>query len=163
MVDVTTDANAFNWRTVGVKRERAHDALIQRLTLDNKSLFTYLKDLMVFGAMVGHSLCRRKPVSGDTVEIILDTYASDQKDGFIYLLALVEKKDGAVLKDENLKETVRVFEEYCNAGLYEITDWLDKNPGDPIGIDTLLFKILNEISKNDDEAGASPIDIEVTI
>lgn len=163
MVDEITDTNSLNWRTVGVKRERAHDALIQRLTLDNKSLFTYLKDLMVFGAMVGHSLGRRKPISGDTVEIILDTYASDQKDGFIYLLALVETKNGTVLKDENLKETVKVFEEYCNAGLYEITDWLDKNPGDPVGIDTLLFKILSEISKNDDETDVLPTDIEVTI
>jgi len=153
----------INWRTVGVKRERHHEALISRLTLNDKSIFVYLKDLMVFAAMVGHDLNIRRPLKGETIEIILDTYASDQKDGFIYLLALIEKKDGLVLKDENLRETVQIFEEYCNAGLYEITNWLDNNPGDPIGIDTLLTKILAKLVENDSQGPVDPNTIEVTL
>jgi len=152
-----------NWRTVGVKRERHHEGLISRLTLDNKSIFVYLKDLMVFAAMVGYDLNQRKPLDGEAIEIILDTYASDQKDGFIYLLALIEKKDGLVLKDENLRETVKIFEEYCNAGLYEITKWLDENPGDPIGVDTLLSRILAKLVENDSQEPLNPNDIVVTL
>lgn len=165
MPEINIDENILNWRTVGVKRERHHEALIERLTLDNKSIFTYLKDLMVFSAMVGHSLGKRTPLKGETIDIILETYASDQKDGFIYLLALIEKRDGSVLKDERLRETVTIFEEYCNTGLYEITNWLDKNPGDPTGIDTLLFKILHQLAENDSnpENSTDPSDIEVVL
>jgi len=162
-LEISGTEQVINWRTVGVKRERHHEALISRLTLNNKSIFVYLKDLMVFAAMVGHDLNIRRPLKGETIEIILDTYASDQKDGFIYLLALIEKKDGLVLKDENLRETVQIFEEYCNAGLYEITNWLDENPGDPIGIDTLLTKILAKLVKNDSQESVDPNAIEVML
>ena len=75
MSDVQADS--LNWRTVGVKRERNHDALIARLSADNKSIFQYLKDLMVFAAMIGYSSGERREVQGDTIEIILETYATD--------------------------------------------------------------------------------------
>ena len=57
----------LNWRTVGVKRERKHEQLIERLTLNNKTIFVYHKDLMVFAAMVGRSLGVRKPLEGDVI------------------------------------------------------------------------------------------------
>lgn len=161
--EISGTEQVINWRTVGVKRERQHEALISRLTLNNKSIFVYLKDLMVFAAMVGHDLKVKRQLKGETIEIILDTYASDQKDGFIYLLALIEKKDGLVLKDENLRQSVQIFEEYCNAGLYEITNWLDENPGDPIGIDTLLNKIFAKLVENDTQGSVDPNAIEVTL
>ncbi|NAW33497.1 DNA phosphorothioation-associated protein 4 [Halomonas alimentaria] len=154
---------AINWRNIGVKRERNHEALISRLTLENRSVFQYLKDLMVFAAMVGYSHDERREISGETIEIILDTYASDEKDGFIYLLGLLEHKDGQVLKDEKLKECVVVFEEYCNAGLYIIEDWLNENPGDPSGVDTLLDKIYQRLSENEKLKDINNDEIEIDI
>ncbi|MBE0470967.1 MAG: DNA phosphorothioation-associated protein 4 [Methyloprofundus sp.] len=136
-----SETSLFNWRNAAVRRERYHEPLVARLTSDNKSIFQYNKDLMVFAALVGFSHSEKRPLSGDCIDIILDTYSTDQKDGFIYLLGLLETKDPKVLKDNNLKDCIRVFEEYCNAGLYVITDWLSSEPGDPNGIDTLLKKI----------------------
>jgi len=159
MSDVQDDS--INWRNVGVRRERNHDALIARLSADNKSIFQYLKDLMVFAAMVGYSRGERREVRGDTIDIILDTYATDEKDGFIYLLGLLEHKDGHVLKDQNLRKCVEVFEEYCNAGLYTIEAWLDDNPGDPSGIDTLLHHIYSKIVEN--ESADEPLNEEIEI
>ncbi|KXS55531.1 MAG: hypothetical protein AWU57_93 [Marinobacter sp. T13-3] len=161
MSDVQADS--VNWRTIGVKRERNHDALIARLSADNKSIFQYLKDLMVFAAMVGYSRGERREVEGDTVEIILETYATDEKDGFIYLLGLLEHRDGHILKDQNLRKCVEVFEGYCNAGLYIIEGWLDDNPGDPSGIETLLHNIYSEMIENEssDETSNEEIEIEV--
>jgi dnd system-associated protein 4 len=98
------ESDYVNWRTIGVKRERKHDALIARLTLENKSIFQYLKDMMVFAAMIGYSQGERRELSGETIDIILETYATDEKDGFIYLLGLLELKDGQVLKDQNLRK-----------------------------------------------------------
>jgi dnd system-associated protein 4 len=156
-------SDAINWRNIGVKRERNHEALISRLTLENRSVFQYLKDLMVFATMVGYSHEKRRELSGDTIEIILDTYASDEKDGFIYLLGLLEYKDGKFLKDENLKECVAVFEEYCNAGLYIIEAWLDDNPGDPSGVDTLLNKIYGRLSENEKSKEINNDEIELDV
>lgn len=142
-----------SWRNVGVKRERAHEALVSRFTAIDGGIpvFQYIKDLMVFAATVGHSIGQKKPVEGDTVSITLDTYSSDQKDGFVYILALLEAKDANVLRPENLNEAVCVFEEYCNAGLYEIQRWLDENPSDPDGIETLLDKTYISLKQGSEE------------
>ena len=155
--------SAFNWRSVGVKRERTHEALIQRLTIGGTTIFSYLKDLMVFAAMVGFSENQRRSLTGPTIEISLDTYSSDQKDGFIYLLGLTEVRNGVCLKNENLRETVRIFEEYCNGGLYIITKWLDANPSDPVGLDTLLDKVFQKLAQNRSDEQVSPQDIEINL
>ncbi|MBO2635440.1 DNA phosphorothioation-associated protein 4 [Shewanella algae] len=161
-VSLAQDAS-LNWRSVGVKRERTHEALTQRLTVSGTTIFSYLKDLMVFAAMVGYSENERISLTGQTIEISLDTYSSDQKDGFIYLLGLLETRNGTCLKNENLRETVKVFEEYCNGGLYIITKWLDENPSDPIGLDTLLDKVFEKLTKNRMKASIKPTDIEIVL
>jgi len=144
--------NVTDWRKLSVKRERRHEPLVDKLcsnNLSSGSIFPFIKDLMVFAAMVGHSLGKRKSLSGDSISIILETYASDEKDAYIYLISLMEKRDGSILKDENLQSAIKIFEEYCNAGLYEISLWLDENPGDLEGVDTLISKILDKAIRNE--------------
>ncbi|RLA51114.1 MAG: DNA phosphorothioation-associated protein 4 [Gammaproteobacteria bacterium] len=159
----TDSEEQINWRTIGVKRERKYEELITRLNTGQKSIFQYLKDLMVFAAMVGHSEGKREEVKGETIEIILETYASDQKDGFIYLLALMDSRDGVSLKDSNLHSSVKVFEEYCNAGLGIIQGWLDDNPGDPSGVDTILANVYEKLCENEVEDDVDNEDISIDI
>lgn len=142
----------IDWRKQRVERERTHEPLVNRLCTNKgteKALFPFNKDLMVFAAMVGHSLNQRKPLKGDVIPITLDTYSTDQKDSFIYLIALMEEKNGTILKDENLNSAIKIFEEYCNAGLYEIKLWLDENPGDHEGTDTIYRRIFDKIIENE--------------
>lgn len=155
------------WRKHAVKRERIHEPLVTQLCSSKgkgSPIFTYNKDLMVFAAMVGHALGKRKTLDNDTISIILETYASDQKDAFIYLIALMEEKNATILKDNNLTSAIKVFEEYCNTGLYEIKLWLDENPGDHEGTDTLANKIFEKIIENEKQSNAniSPDAIEIT-
>ncbi|TNC82781.1 MAG: DNA phosphorothioation-associated protein 4 [Oleiphilus sp.] len=154
------------WKKLAVKRDRAYEPLIDLLVNEKnhgRSVFSYNKDLMVFAAMVGHSLSKRKPLSDDTVSIILETYATDQKDALIYLIALMEERDGIILKDENLPKAIRIFEEYCNAGLEEIKLWIDENPKDPTGVETLLEKTWERVQRNESEGNeeAMPEEVEV--
>lgn len=140
------------WKKLAVKRDRKNEPLIEKLCVDKdgtKPVFTFIKDLMVFASMVGYSKNRRKPLGADAISIILETYASDQKDAFIYLLALMTERNGTCLKDENLTNSIKIYEEYCNAGLEEIQLWLDENPGDPAGIDTLASKIFEQVIANE--------------
>jgi dnd system-associated protein 4 len=150
---MSEEQSEINWRTIGVRRDRKYEGLIERLsTTDSSGIFRFHKDLMVFAAMVGFSQEKSVPVSNDNVGIILDTYSSDNKDAFIYLLALMETKDAQCLKDEKLHDSVKVFEGYCNAGLGIIEDWLEDNPADPSGINTILEKIYERTCLN--EAGS---------
>jgi dnd system-associated protein 4 len=154
------------WKKLAVKRDRKNEPLIDKLCTDkdgNKPVFTFIKDLMVFASMVGYSRDRRKPLGSDSVSIILETYANDQKDAFIYLLALMTEKNGVCLKDENLTNSIKIFEEYCNAGLEEIQLWLDESPGDHAGIDTLASKIFEQVIANEKSQNKAdnPEDIDV--
>jgi len=154
------------WKKLPVKRDRVNEPLVDKLCSNkngNKPVFTYIKDLMVFASMVGYSKGKRKPLSSDGISIILETYASDQKDSFIYLLALMTEKNGACLKDDNLTASIKIFEEYCNAGLEEIQLWLDENPGDHTGIETLSSKIFEQVILNEElqQTTDNPEELEV--
>ncbi|MGJ8674324.1 MAG: DNA phosphorothioation-associated protein 4 [Pseudoalteromonas sp.] len=148
----TNNVDRQAWKKYPVKRDRANEPLVDKLCTSkngHKPIFTYIKDLMVFAAMIGYSKGQRRKLGSDVVSIILETYASDQKDAFIYLLALITEKNGICLKDENLPKSIIIFEEYCNAGLEEIQMWFDENPGDHIGVDTLADKIFAQVIANE--------------
>ena len=154
------------WKKLPVKRDRIHEPLVDKLTSNkegNSALFPYIKDLMVFAAMVGFSKSKRKPIGNETVSIILETYETDRKDAFIYLIALMTEKNGACLKNENLLSSIKIFEEYCNAGLAEIQFWFDENPGDHLGIDTLSDKIFEQVIRNEQDSldSSNPESLEV--
>lgn len=156
------------WRNLPVKRDRQFEPLVEKLCTNkdgNKQVFRFIKDLMVFAAMVGYSIDKRKALVGDGVSIILDTYSTDRKDAFIYLIALITEKNGSILKDENLPKAIKIFEEYCNAGLEKIKLWLDENPKDHIGVDTLFDKIYEQVINNErnskDEALPEELEIDL--
>jgi len=81
----------------------------------------------------------------------------------VYLYGLLDSKDGACLKMENLRSTVKIYEEFCNTGLYEIQSWLNNNPSDPRGTDTILEKMLEKITSVQDSIEIDPGRIEIEI
>lgn len=144
---------SLDTNNVQIKRNRKYEPLVERLctrksTYSNKAIFTYIKDLMVFAAMVGYTLDVRENLESDAIQIVLSTYASDEKDGFIYLIALLEEQDPLCLKDDSLLASIKHFEQYCNGGLSVIQGWLEENPGDSEAVDTLVEKIYTQIVQN---------------
>lgn len=134
------------WRNMNVNRDRCHENLIDHLVTNSQTaLFKLNKDLMVFAAMLGYHYDLKKPLSNDTIQITLQTYHNTEDDGFIYLLGLMEKRDAKCLKNENLSEAIKVFEEYCNGGLHLLQDWFASNPADIEKMDTLEQKILGHL------------------
>lgn len=148
------DEKAINWRNMGVRRERRFEPLMKILTTGEKVIFKHLKDIMVFAAMVGFSNNNRKALkAGDTIPITLGTYESDNQDCFIYLLSIMTLKDGNCLRDENLQESIKIFEEYCNAGLETINDWIEDNDNKKPAVDVLLDKIYGKLCDNKSKDG----------
>lgn len=137
--------------SVQIKRNRKYEGVVEKLCIrknphTQKPLFGFNKDLMVFAAMVGYTHDVTEDLEPDGIQIVLHTYATDEKDGFIYLLALLETKDAICLKDNNIVESVKYFESYCNGGLSVIKGWLDDNPGDADALDTLIDKTFERVS-----------------
>jgi dnd system-associated protein 4 len=138
-----------------VLRSKEHEDLVSRLcteknSITGKTIFPTGKDLMIFAAMVGYTAGSRVKLAGRgskvTTQIFLRVYESDDKDGFIYLLALLDSQDPLILKQERLAEAIAIFEEYCNAGLFEITNWLKDNQGDLEGADTLADQLYKRLA-----------------
>lgn len=152
-----------DWRGFNVNRERRHENLIHTLVEDKESaIFTFNKDFMIFAAMIGYAYNKRLPLSGDKISITLGTYHNTEDDGFIYLLALMENKNATCLKDSNLSESIKIFEEYCNGGLDIIQDWFRSNPTDNSRVETLEAKIWEYMkSQEDSEQDISNDDLEV--
>ena len=76
---------------------------------------------------------------------------------------MLEAKNGESLRIDNLRETIKIYEEFCNAGLYEIKKWLDNNPSDPSGTDTILKKMLEKITQIEADREIDPSDIKLEI
>lgn len=154
------DIEDFRLSSVGVRRDKKHENLFDILCKENafsdKTLFQYVKDLMIFAAFIGQTNNKMIPLASGvkTNTITLDTFSSDQKDSFVYLLALMENKDATCLKNENLYDAVKVFEGYCNGGLELIQQWFVDNSSESDVMNILLEKIYEQIQKNDDNASS---------
>jgi len=141
------NTESIDWRNLNVRRDREFEPLVDSLVHRYPSIFTHIKDLMVFAAMVGFSKNRKEPLSKDTIPILMSTYATDQLDGFIYMISLIHTRDGNCLRDEQLADSIKIFEEFCRGGLLSIQGWINSDPTtDPAEI--LLYKILEQFNKH---------------
>ncbi|ELP5695797.1 hypothetical protein ACM93F_003604 [Enterobacter ludwigii] len=122
-------------------------------------IFNTLMDLAVFSAIVA---INKGPtaVEKNGSEIPDRIFINNNKEGLIYMIALMDTKDPYILKDDRL--CWKIFQEYANTGMSEIAGWLTDNPTDITGVDTLLNVIADKASKLlDIEEGSKQIpDIE---
>ena len=162
------DNDKLRLSSINVRRDTKFENLVDRLckesSFSEKSLFPYIKDLMVFAALIGHANKSMIPIpqGSKTIPITLETYSSDEKDSFIYLLALMENKDATCLKNTNIHDAIKIFEGYCNGGLEIIQRWFLEHSSEPDVMNVLLDKIYEQIQKNNDKGSSiSNEEIEV--
>lgn len=119
-----------------------------------KTFRTYM-DLAVFAALVGFQKERIK-VENNGPEIPDSVFFNNRQEGLVYLFALIETEDPYILKED--RQCWKIFEDYVNAGMYEIAGWLADNPTDAFGTDTLLNAIAEKATALIDQESES-IDI----
>jgi dnd system-associated protein 4 len=115
---------------------------------DGEPLFQTIMELLIFSAGVGFSLKERSPVPASSKVIPYIVFERNQKDGYIHLLALADAKTPESLASKESDHAVQTFEEYAAGGLRIMQRWLNENPTDTFGIDTLMSKISQELSRN---------------
>ncbi|WP_318479813.1 hypothetical protein [Photobacterium leiognathi] len=148
--------NYSEWRKLSVCRNTEYESLVEKLcstknSSSDETVFSTIKDFMVFAALVGFQLDLYRPLESNMnkISIILETYAHTNHDAYIYLMALSKKPSLDILKDENLREAISIFEAYCNGGLEYIGKWIFSNVGKDIGSDILFNQTLEYLIDNE--------------
>ena len=122
----------------------------------NKKIFNYIKDLVIFAAMVGKKYERKEIVEKENIGITLNTFSGGGGRGsnvdqhnIVFMFGLLTFKDMKYLRDDMVDESIRIFEEYSNGGLGLIKEWLIESGWNPL---CLLDKILDELSEGSDSS-----------
>lgn len=140
-------SETLDWGELRVHREDKYEHLVNKLcaTKQADNIFKTVKELMVLAALIGFQINEFKPLKSkaQTISISLRTYATTEHDSYIYLLALTKEPTLDILKDENLKQAISIFEAYCNAGLSYMDAWILNNSHESI-IENSLFKMALE-------------------
>lgn len=129
-----------------IRRPDNLEAVVDRLTSQKYTetetpVFQTIMDLLIFAAGVGVQQKRRTAVPSTGRGIPVRIFEGNQKDGYLYLVALATKQDPSALEAVNDDETAKIFEEYAAGGLEQIAEWLSKDGGDFSGVGTLLAQM----------------------
>jgi dnd system-associated protein 4 len=126
-----------------------------------KKIFNYIKDLIIFAAMVGKKYERKENVERENVGITLGTFSGGGGKGtnvdqhnIIFMFGLLIYKDMNYMRDSKVDQCIKIFEEYSNGGLGLIQEWLVESGWNSL---CLLDKILDELNK-DSTVGIEVID-----
>jgi dnd system-associated protein 4 len=110
------------------KYKNVVDALVQTKDGGETAIFPTIMSLSLFSAILGFHEETRENVESESLDIPMSVYLRQKDDGLIYLIALNEKDDFNLLRDENLDEVIKIFEKYFNGGLSILEDWLSTLP-----------------------------------
>jgi len=129
-----------------IRRPDAFEPLVERLTNPKLpetgvAVFSTIMDLLIFAAGVGFSKKRRVTVPSTGKAVPYRIFENNQKEGYIFLIALADSQDGTAIASDNDDEAARIFEEYAAGGMEEISSWLNEAPTDISGVQPLLSKI----------------------
>lgn len=115
--------------------------------------FPYIKDLIVFAAMVGKKYNVQEDVEKESTKITLGTFegvSGGSKDSLvdqhniIFMFGLSVLRDMKYMRDEYVDDVIDVFEKFSNGGLSVIEGWLSEKAWNPMA---LLDKIVDEVSE----------------
>ena len=143
-----------------VNRSGAYEDTLQILGGSGTTLFSTLRDALGFAATLGYREGRRlkfdKNFGKEDLQPSVYVNAPDAID-LIFMIGLAECQSTDILKLENEKECINIFEEYANGGLALITEWLELYPD--IDVEHAIFKGLTAIGFRapDGDSEQSPI------
>jgi dnd system-associated protein 4 len=143
-----------------VRRNNKYNAVVNLLvygeidgdeSFRGQKIFPYIKDLIIFSAMVGKRYNAEEEVEKDNTKIILGTFEGGvgsnrdtklDQHNIIFMFGLSTLRDMKYMRDENVDELIQIFERYSNGGLAIIFSWIRDAAWNPL---VLLDKIVDEL------------------
>ncbi len=112
-----------------VYRSKIHEDMVQllaRTTVDKAetSLFTTIRQLMIFAALLGYSQNRKIPLDKTKGVEDIQIHIFENDLDYINMIALADQQNPEIFKDNNNFDVIEVFEEYANGGFEIINGWL---------------------------------------
>ena len=136
-------------RAPNINRSRVYEDIVQRLAAQflpgtDRRLFPTIRELLCFAAVLGYSEGRKVPLdkSQGTEDVSYQQFERGDAENLIYLVALADKNDVNVLREDNEDECARIFEEYANGGLGIVKDYLLREGGEYP--DRAIMRLLND-------------------
>lgn len=115
---------------VRIRRPSEHAELLERLTEAPGNPFASYYEVLIFCAGLGNARGARVPFEATDESIRWELFAGvDGADEFVLMLAAAEVDGRDVLAQEAESERFRIFEEYANGGLLELSKALEADPG----------------------------------
>jgi dnd system-associated protein 4 len=114
-----------------IRRDKKHDALIERLTKGDEGVFSDIWRVLVFAAFVGAKHQKRTAIkefeSGKAFP--LNYLQPSCGPGFLFLLGIRATEGNDILrsKEGNHDELVLIFEEYANTGMEIISERVESS------------------------------------
>jgi dnd system-associated protein 4 len=128
-----------------VHRSKAYENTLQALGGANAKLFPTLRDALSFAAALGYRERRRLEFDerAGREDIQSQIYNGNEAVDLIFAIGLAEAKSAEILKPDNEKECIKIFEEYANGGLALLTEWIERYPH--IDIEDAIWRGLKSI------------------
>jgi dnd system-associated protein 4 len=136
------------YRENNINYEMIKTLVKEKLEPGQIKVFPTIRELMCFAATLGYSMNKRDklPNSGKE-DINVAQWQANASEEFIYLIGLADRKNTSVLEDENKDpddDINLIFEEYANAGLNKIKQWMNEYPQDPDGYEAIIKGLIKE-------------------
>lgn len=145
-----------------VHRSKAYEDTLQTLGGPNSKMFPTLRDALSFAAALGYREGRRwkfdEKVGREDIQAQI--YNGNDAIDLIFAIGLAEAKSAEILKPNNEKECIEIFEEYANGGLALLTEWIEEYAD--VDVDVAIWRGLKTINFVP-EAEASDVDIASSI
>jgi len=142
-----------------VKRSKKYEETLQLLGGKEATMFPFLREAMTFCAVLGYKERRRLPLDNSvgTEDFAGAQYQLNEAVDIMFALALADAKDSNILRPENEKECVRIYEEYANGGLDLVQSWIDRFAD--VNVEDAVWRGLNSIGIRASKTEASRDDV----
>jgi dnd system-associated protein 4 len=128
-----------------VRRSKQFENTLQALGGKDAVLFTTLREALSFCAVLGYKERRRKPLdpNAGTEDIAGAQYQINEAVDIVFALALAAAKTSDILRPEQEKDCVQIYEEYANGGLDLVQGWIERYSD--VSVEDAVWRGLNSI------------------
>ena len=128
-----------------VRRSKVYENTLQALGGKDAKLFPTLREAMSFCAVLGYKERRKKQLDSyaGTEDIAGAQYQINEAVDIVFALALAEAKNSDILRPEQERDCVQIYEEYANGGLELVQSWIDRYSD--VSVEDAVWRGLNTI------------------
>lgn len=146
--------------TSPVRRSKVYENTLQALGGKDATLFPTLREALSFCAVLGYKERRKKPLNpqAGTEDIAGAQYQINEAVDIVFALALADAKNSDILRPEQEKDCVQIYEEYANGGLDLVQSWVERYSD--VSVEDAVWRGLNTIGVRP-PAPSKPADVVV--